>query len=82
DVRLGQGRENVRQFLRDNPDLLQQLRREIIQAVNPEWAVESSTQSSAAPSGAARAATSQGGGSQGPNVGEGGGDSPVGDGAE
>ncbi len=38
DQRLGQGRENVRQFLRDNPELVQQLRREVIQAVNPEWA--------------------------------------------
>jgi recombination protein RecA len=37
DQRLGQGRENVRQFLRDNPDLVQQLRREVIEAVNPEW---------------------------------------------
>ena len=37
DQRLGQGRENVRQFLRDNPDLLTQLRREIIEAINPEW---------------------------------------------
>ena len=37
DQRLGQGRENVRQFLRDNPELAQQLRREVIQAVNPEW---------------------------------------------
>jgi len=37
DQRLGQGRENVRQFLRDNPDLLAQLRREIIEAIDPEW---------------------------------------------
>jgi recombination protein RecA len=37
DQRLGQGRENVRQFLRDNPELVQQLRREVIEAVNPEW---------------------------------------------
>ncbi len=37
DQRLGQGRENVRQFLRDNPELVQQLRREVVQAVNPEW---------------------------------------------
>ncbi len=39
DQRLGQGRENVRQFLRDNPGLVQHLRREVIQAVNPEWGV-------------------------------------------
>ena len=37
DQRLGQGRENVRQFLRDNPDLLQRLRLEVIRAVQPEW---------------------------------------------
>jgi recombination protein RecA len=37
DQRLGQGRENVKQFLRDNPELLQKVRREVIQAVNPEW---------------------------------------------
>ena len=37
DQRLGQGRENVRQFLHDNPELVQQLRREVVQAVNPEW---------------------------------------------
>jgi recombination protein RecA len=39
DQRLGQGRENVRQFLRDNPELVQQLRREVVQAVNPDWNV-------------------------------------------
>jgi recombination protein RecA len=37
DQRLGQGRENVRQFLRDNPELLAQFRREIIEALDPEW---------------------------------------------
>jgi recombination protein RecA len=37
DQRLGQGRENVRQFLRDNPELVQQFRREVIEALNPEW---------------------------------------------
>ena len=37
DQRLGQGRENVRQFLRDNPELVAQLRREIIEAIDPEW---------------------------------------------
>lgn len=37
DQRLGQGRENVKQFLRDNPELLEQLRREVIQAVSPDW---------------------------------------------
>jgi recombination protein RecA len=37
DQRLGQGRENVRQFLRDNPELVQQLRREVIAALEPDW---------------------------------------------
>jgi len=50
DQRLGQGRENVRQFLRDNPELVQQLRREVIQAVNPEW---SGSAGSAPPAGPA-----------------------------
>jgi hypothetical protein len=27
----------VRQFLRDNPELVQKIRREVIQAVNPDW---------------------------------------------
>ena len=30
DVRLGQGRENVKQFLRDNPDLCEELRAALI----------------------------------------------------
>ena len=37
DQRLGQGRENVRQFLRDNSDLVEALREAVIAAVNPEW---------------------------------------------
>jgi recombination protein RecA len=37
DQRLGQGRENVRQFLRDNPELVRQLRQEVVQVLNPEW---------------------------------------------
>jgi recombination protein RecA len=37
DQRLGQGRENVRQFLRDNPELVQHLRNEVIRELNPEW---------------------------------------------
>ena len=37
DQRLGQGRENVRQFLRDNPELLAQFRKEIIEVLDPEW---------------------------------------------
>jgi recombination protein RecA len=37
DQRLGQGRENVRQFLRDNPELVSQFRQEVIQMLDPEW---------------------------------------------
>ena len=37
EQRLGQGRENVKQFLRDNPDLLGAVRREVIDAMAPEW---------------------------------------------
>jgi len=37
DVRLGQGRENVKSFLRDNPELLERIRAEILVAVNPQW---------------------------------------------
>jgi recombination protein RecA len=37
DQRLGQGRENVRQFLRDNPELVQHLRQGVIDAVDADW---------------------------------------------
>jgi recombination protein RecA len=37
DLRLGQGRENVKSFLRDNPELLERLRAEIVTAVDPAW---------------------------------------------
>ena len=37
DLRLGQGRENVKSFLRDNPELLERLRAEIVIAVDPPW---------------------------------------------
>jgi recombination protein RecA len=36
DQRLGQGRENVRQFLHDNPQLMQQLKEEITAAMGAE----------------------------------------------
>jgi recombination protein RecA len=45
DQRLGQGRENVRQFLRDNPELLQQLRSEVIAAMDADWGSVSSEKS-------------------------------------
>jgi len=35
ELRLGQGRENVRQFLKDNPDVLQQLRTEVLAIKRP-----------------------------------------------
>jgi recombination protein RecA len=35
DLRLGQGRENVRQFLRDNPDVFQQLRAGVLAIKRP-----------------------------------------------
>jgi recombination protein RecA len=37
DTRLGQGRENVKSFLRDNPELLERIRTEIVIAVDPQW---------------------------------------------
>ncbi|NLT34698.1 MAG: recombinase RecA [Gaiellales bacterium] len=37
DQRLGQGRENVKQFLRDNPDLTEALREGVVAAVHPDW---------------------------------------------
>ena len=49
DQRLGQGRENVRQFLRDNPELTVKLRREVIEAINPEWNLDGGKEAAAAP---------------------------------
>lgn len=43
DQRLGQGRENVRQFLRENPELVQQFRREVIEVINPDWSAAEPT---------------------------------------
>ena len=65
DQRLGQGRENVRQFLRDNPELTQKLRREVIQAISPDWSAEVSQEpaaAAAAPAGKAAAAAAGGAG--------------------
>ncbi|MCC6699628.1 MAG: recombinase RecA [Candidatus Hydrogenedentes bacterium] len=48
---LGQGRENTRQFLKDNPDLAEKLRAQIIKAKGLEWvgtaAVEAEAESAA-----------------------------------
>lgn len=38
DLRLGQGRENVKNFLRDDPELLAKLRNEILAVVKPPFA--------------------------------------------
>jgi recombination protein RecA len=38
DLRLGQGRENVKNFLRDDPELLAKLRSEILAVVKPQFA--------------------------------------------
>jgi recombination protein RecA len=35
DVRLGQGRENVKQFLRDNPDLADEIRAAVLAKRQP-----------------------------------------------
>ena len=31
DIRLGQGRENAKQFLRDNPDLIVEMRKRVLE---------------------------------------------------
>lgn len=49
DQRLGQGRENVRQFLRDNPELLQQFRAEVIKALAPDWGPASADEDASSP---------------------------------
>jgi recombination protein RecA len=74
DQRLGQGRENVRQFLRDNPELVQQLRREVIAALEPDWStstvasVGAEASDSQAVSAAGASAAAPGTGSAGSNV--------------
>jgi recombination protein RecA len=46
DQRLGQGRENVKQFLRENPDLLLQIRTEILGGLESEADQESQPETS------------------------------------
>ena len=41
-TRMGQGRENVRQFLRDNPDIFAELRQKVLEIKRPKPAAESS----------------------------------------
>ena len=45
DVRLGQGRENVKQFLRDNPDLFEEIRAAVIVKRTPQPALAASVDS-------------------------------------
>ncbi len=40
DTRLGQGRENARQFLRDNPDVFQEMRGKVLEVKRPKPAGE------------------------------------------
>jgi len=58
DVRLGQGRENVKQFLRENPDLFEEIRAAVIVKRTPQPAlaasVDSETKASAKPAVAKR----------------------------
>ncbi len=51
DLRLGQGRENVKSFLRDNPELLERLRAEIVTAVDPAWLKAPAAESASATAG-------------------------------
>ena len=44
DVRLGQGRENVKQFLRDNPDLLKEIRVGVLAKRSPKPEAEASVE--------------------------------------
>jgi len=54
-TRLGQGRENARQFLRDNPDILQQIREQVLAIKLPS--PKSDEQEAAVPTVAERRAT-------------------------
>ena len=40
EMRLGQGRENVRQFLRDNPDVFEQMRAKVLEVKRPKAPAE------------------------------------------
>jgi recombination protein RecA len=40
DIRLGQGRENVKQFLRENPDLFEEVRQAVLEKKLPKPAVD------------------------------------------
>jgi recombination protein RecA len=46
DQRLGQGRENVKAFLRDNPDLTGAIRRDVVRMVSPEWLADEAAEES------------------------------------
>jgi recombination protein RecA len=49
DVRLGQGRENVKQFLKDNPDLFREVRAAVVAKRSPPAAEEKGDAQAAAP---------------------------------
>jgi len=48
DTRLGQGRENVRQFLRDNSDVFRQIRQKVLEIKRPSPAAENAATPAAA----------------------------------
>lgn len=50
DIRLGQGKENAREFLRDNPDLLTQIEALVLEAVGLRKGAAASTAGEDAPS--------------------------------
>jgi len=60
DIRLGQGRENVKQFFKDNPDLLGEVREAVLAKRAP--GAESADGGDAEKSSAVKAASSKGGG--------------------
>jgi recombination protein RecA len=49
ETRLGQGRENARQFLRDNPDILKQIRAKVLELKRPKPAADESPAAAAGP---------------------------------
>ncbi len=48
---MGQGRENVRQFLRDNPDIFAQMRAKVLEIKRPKPPVEAAKTAKPAPDG-------------------------------
>lgn len=48
EERLGQGRENAKQFLQDNPEILEQVRGKVIAAISPDKGAEQESQTEGA----------------------------------